>query len=333
VKQISRTSHDHLKYSKVVKKLERYLGFEIMSYLNISLIPYLRGKPNSARLKDLHYHYSDVVLPYVKSAYNFGARYVNEIAGPRHEMINSEHDSKQIMLLQKAIFDSFSNKINSLINMQRTENRRAFQIITREKQRIAQQLSSQLVWKSYNHGVKSKGAERHYDLQHVKKAGLQTMSRTIRTPDLKQAVIQKVITGRIPESQYELTNLAKTEEEAALSFVFITQHDELVCEICRGMEFQSWAAGDPDFPNIPDDTHENCRCIMLLAEDSEDSIDKAALQRAILADTVFTAGAIKEMIDIASKSDEHIDEELKHALARSAAQHKRKKKGKKKTQH
>lgn len=41
---------------------------------------------------------------------------------------------------------------------------------------------------------------------------------------------------------------------------WLTQEDNKVCPICQELEGQQWASDDPQMPQPPDDTHENCRC-------------------------------------------------------------------------
>ena len=50
-------------------------------------------------------------------------------------------------------------------------------------------------------------------------------------------------------------------------YVWVTSQDDKVCPICSGYEGQAWAFEDSmDIPDIPDDTHPNCRCTLQLSE-------------------------------------------------------------------
>lgn len=50
-------------------------------------------------------------------------------------------------------------------------------------------------------------------------------------------------------------------------YVWVTSRDDRVCPICSGYEGQAWAFEDSaDIPDIPEDSHPNCRCIIQLAE-------------------------------------------------------------------
>ena len=50
-------------------------------------------------------------------------------------------------------------------------------------------------------------------------------------------------------------------------YVWVTSRDDKVCPICSGYEGQAWAYDDSaSIPDIPDDTHPNCRCTLQLSE-------------------------------------------------------------------
>lgn len=329
---VGRTSHDKTPYSKVNQRLERQLRQEIKLYINHQLIPSLRFPKTTRHLAFVQDNYSKLILPYTKASYRLGAFYVSRIFN--HEVANSVGDDSRVTQLHKDFYFNFTRKINALINMERTENRKSFQIIAAEKERIAGELSSEIAWTSYNQGVKCKGIE--MTVQGVPRRGLVSMKREIRSPDLKTVTTQKIFVDRVQTkgetreqiAGRERTHALDTAEEAKISFVFITQHDERVCEECRSMEFQSWAAADPDIPNIPDDTHENCRCILMVAESTESDEKTEMLRRAIIADTVFTSASIKEFIALAA-GGESLEELIEHA--RAHLKEKKKKKKKKKT--
>lgn len=50
-------------------------------------------------------------------------------------------------------------------------------------------------------------------------------------------------------------------------YVWVTSQDDRVCRICAGYEGMAWAYEDAaSIPDIPDDTHLNCRCTLQLSE-------------------------------------------------------------------
>lgn len=55
--------------------------------------------------------------------------------------------------------------------------------------------------------------------------------------------------------------------ENPVVYVWVTSRDDRVCPICSGYEGRAWAYEDSaDIPEIPDDTHPNCRCMLQLSE-------------------------------------------------------------------
>jgi hypothetical protein len=276
---IGRTFHDNTPYSRSNQKLEIALRMELLGYVNQNLIPYLRRK-TSTDLTSIHYQYADLIKPYIKASYRLGESYVYNITD--HERVNSDVDEKMVTLLHKTMYDNFGRKINSLINMQRTENRRDYQIIAGEKERIVNDLSSEIIWKSYNSGIKTKGKQ--LNMKGVASRGLVYIERKIRSKDLTRIEPQKIFIARIkprevthqivegaPLSMPELERFLRSREElkSELVFVLVTQKDEKVCEFCRDLETETWTSGDPDLPDPP--IHENCRCHLMLTESEFDS--------------------------------------------------------------
>lgn len=83
---------------------------------------------------------------------------------------------------------------------------------------------------------------------------------------------QKIIfeEGRQQELLLEETLLTLTEEEGEIAaggadtFIFATENDAKVCDICASLEGMEWDVDDPSIVIPRDDTHPNCRCRLLL---------------------------------------------------------------------
>lgn len=89
---------------------------------------------------------------------------------------------------------------------------------------------------------------------------------------MKQAVVNKSQQILNPVT---ITTAAETITDAEILdtitnpvvYVWVTSRDDRVCRICSGYEGEAWAYNDAaSIPDIPDDTHPNCRCILQLAE-------------------------------------------------------------------
>lgn len=246
--------------NKLVLRLENRLRWEIQAYLNHKVIPGLRSKQSRSKES-----FDNILSHYSNAFYRLGANYTAKIAN--RELLSSEADNRIQSDLVNYFTGIFWRKIEGLSAIQRVDPKlKPSRVISMEKDKISQDLSALVAWKSFNSGIKSKGIELQDQLKSVSRNGLVGQTRRIWSKDFTSINKQKLITDRIPN----LERTSQSEEEAAMSFTFITQDDDLVCEICRGLELQTWALADPDIPTIPDDTHPNCRCFMMLAESEED---------------------------------------------------------------
>lgn len=55
--------------------------------------------------------------------------------------------------------------------------------------------------------------------------------------------------------------------DISVVYMWVTTIDERTCEYCVSLHGQTWELDDSDsIPNIPDETHPNCRCRIMLVE-------------------------------------------------------------------
>jgi Phage Mu protein F like protein len=279
MKPILRASHDNAPYTREVRQLESQLRLVLRTYFNRYVTRALRDNLNQIAIRK---GYSDSIYPFVQATYKLGAAYSSNIANK--EFTNSVKDKEMIDSIYLNHNDRFMGLLKSIRNMQRTENRRDFQIFAGEKERIASQLSAELIWTSFNKGIKSKGQE--LNVKHISRKGLQSMTREIRSEDLKKVNKQKIFVDRIQDKERtsQVTQVEKRLKKGELDpnladlfgekffvvWTLVTMKDEKVCEICKDLETQDWDLDDPNVPDIPEDTHPNCRCRMAFAEIIED---------------------------------------------------------------
>lgn len=98
------------------------------------------------------------------------------------------------------------------------------------------------------------------------------MTTATMTQDvMRQAIIAKsqqiinpvTITTAAVEADIEILDRL----ENPVVYVWVTSEDDRVCPVCSRYEGQAWAYEDSmDIPEIPDDTHPNCRCVLQLSE-------------------------------------------------------------------
>lgn len=70
-----------------------------------------------------------------------------------------------------------------------------------------------------------------------------------------------------------ITNLEPLELDDythALQVIFKTREDEKVCQICEPLNNNVYDVDDDTKPEIPDDTHPNCRCRYLVYQDGKE---------------------------------------------------------------
>jgi hypothetical protein len=222
---------------------------------------------------------------YSSAFYGLGANYSSKIAN--NELLSSEKDYENAFNLVKGYNETFWNKINGLSAIQRVEpHLKPSKVISMEKDRLSSEMSALVAWKSFNAGIKSKGRELKDVLRTADRRGLIGVRRKIWNKNLTAVNNQKIIFDRKPNSERTMAvkkaelKLKKGELDFNLAYLFgekffivwtfVTMDDERVCEECRDLETQQWDLDDPTVPNIPDDTHPNCRCRMAFAEIIED---------------------------------------------------------------
>lgn len=272
--------HDKILSSKTTLRLENRLRQEIQSYFNYTLIPSVKSRKNVNQSA-----FNNIITQYSNALYRLGASYTSKIAN--RELVSSEQDSNIKTDLVNYFTGLFWSKIAGLSAIQRVEpNLRPSQVISMEKDRLSSEMSALVAWKSFNAGIKSKGYELKNELKIADRNNWVGIYRKIWNKDFTGVNKQRIITDS--KNNAERTSAVKNTEQRLkrgeldpnladlfgekflIVWTFITMEDEKVCEICRGLETQQWQLDDPTVPDIPSDTHENCRCRLAFAEIIED---------------------------------------------------------------
>lgn len=110
----------------------------------------------------------------------------------------------------------------------------------------------------------------------IKPEFIVSMTTSTMTQDvMRQAIIAKSQQILSPATLTTAALEADNAENAAIMdtilnpvvYVWVTSQDDKVCPICAGYEGIAWAYEDAaSIPDIPDDTHLNCRCTLQLSE-------------------------------------------------------------------
>ena len=61
--------------------------------------------------------------------------------------------------------------------------------------------------------------------------------------------------------------------QSTVQVMFVTRNDEKVCEICQPYDNLVYDINDSSKPEIPDDTHPNCRCRFVVYQDGKPIIE------------------------------------------------------------
>lgn len=89
----------------------------------------------------------------------------------------------------------------------------------------------------------------------------------LTTANMTQQVLHQAIIGKSQRMLNQVTITTAAEGDNQIIYVWLTSQDDKVCPICSGYEGQTWSFDDYNsIPDIPDDTHPNCRCIIQLSE-------------------------------------------------------------------
>jgi hypothetical protein len=85
-------------------------------------------------------------------------------------------------------------------------------------------------------------------------------SAYLMNPELQAGTTYKSLKDRV------LSDPTSTDTNQIV-YMWVTTIDERTCPICIGLHGQTWDITEVDLiPNIPDDTHYNCRCRVMLVE-------------------------------------------------------------------
>lgn len=71
-----------------------------------------------------------------------------------------------------------------------------------------------------------------------------------------------------------LEPLDPIDYQSAVQVMFVTRDDEKVCQICQPYNNTVYDIDDSDKPEIPDDTHPNCRCRYVVYQDGKPIIER-----------------------------------------------------------
>ena len=71
-----------------------------------------------------------------------------------------------------------------------------------------------------------------------------------------------------------LEPISPIDYQSSVQVMFVTRQDEKVCDICEPYNNNVYDINDSSKPEIPDDTHPNCRCRFVVYQDGKPIIER-----------------------------------------------------------
>lgn len=275
--------HDKTGESKKAKQLENKLLIEynailtqIKKKVNFSVVDY-KNQLNDLKisLKPMVY---DITRTYYQLAYELGSLYVNNALGTTSYLTHS--DITHIESQSENFTERFFGRIENLLN--------------KTGQEAIQSLVDVGTFNSIlsNDNQMALFAKR---IESTRSYLFSSLAILVITDGVNSATIRKArtlkesLTSSLGLSPTLLTgagvNIIHKEEYAAMDLELVrllmiintlrlrwyTSRDDRVCARCRNLEGKSWtlslSVAIGDIPQIPDNTHLNCRCRMFIESD------------------------------------------------------------------
>lgn len=204
----------------------------------------------------------DIIRSYVQQSFELGTKYVSDIARAEPRLTESD------ILAIKQMTDSFVFRFWARVQMQIFEMKVSSSGLIEEMTLpndefnpnfIVNSLSIAITSQALNEATKTKAGE----LLLLPPPSIITTATIQQPPNMQQELTAgttyKSLQQRIIGPSIDITN--------PILYMWVTTIDERTCPICIALHGQTWdIANSDEIPNIPDDTHYNCRCRIMLVE-------------------------------------------------------------------
>jgi hypothetical protein len=234
----------------------------------------------------------DIIRSYVQQSFELGTKYVSDIARVEPRLTQSD------ILIIKQMTDSFCFKFWGRVQLQifqlKVSDSGLIEEMTLPNDQfnpnfIVNSLSIAITSQALNEATKAKAGE----LLPSSPMNPTTQSANMQPPytgqELQAGTTYKSLKARILSGYPAKTKVSITPEEITITpppidipgvvYMWVTTIDERTCPLCMSLHGQTWDINEVDLiPDIPDGTHYNCRCRVMLVE-SQFAAD-VALQQA-----------------------------------------------------
>ena len=234
----------------------------------------------------------DIIRSYVQQSFELGTKYVSDIA--RVEPRLTTRDIDLIKLITDNYVLRFWGRVQLQVFQLKISDSGLIQEMTLPNDQfnpnfIVNSLSIAITSQALNEATKAKAGE----LLPSSPMNPTTQPADMQLPytgqELQAGTTYKSLKARILSGYPAKTKVSITPEEITITpppidipgvvYMWVTTIDERTCPICISLHGQTWDISEVDsIPNIPDETHYNCRCRVMLVE-SQFAAD-VALQQA-----------------------------------------------------
>lgn len=202
----------------------------------------------------------DIIRSYVQQSFQLGTKYVSDIARVEPRLTESD------ILAIKQMTDSFCYRFWARVQMQIFEMKISSSGLIEEMTLpndefnpnfIVNSLSIAITSQALNEATKTKASE----------LLLLPPSPIITTATTQSPNMQQELTAGTTYKSLQQRILSPIDITNPVVYMWVTTIDERTCPICIALHGQTWDIDNADeIPDIPDQTHYNCRCRIMLVE-------------------------------------------------------------------
>ena len=198
----------------------------------------------------------DIIRSYVQQSFELGTKYVSDIA--RLEPRLTESDILAIKQMSDSFVFRFWGRVQMQIFQLKISDSGLIEEMTLPNDQfnpnfIVNSLSIAITSQALNEATKTKAGE-------LLMATTQPVMQQINAVELQAGTTYKSLKDRIVADPSIDTN-------PPIIYMWVTTIDERTCQLCISLHGQTWDISEVDLiPNIPDETHYNCRCRVMLVE-------------------------------------------------------------------
>jgi hypothetical protein len=234
----------------------------------------------------------DIIRSYVQQSFELGTKYVSDIARVEPRLTESD------ILTIKQMTDSFCFKFWGRVQLQifqlKVSDSGLIEEMTLPNDQfnpnfIVNSLSIAITSQALNEATKAKAGELLPSSPMNPTTQPVDMQPPFSGQELQAGTTYKSLKARILSGYPAKTKVSITPEEITITpppidipgvvYMWVTTIDERTCPLCMSLHGQTWDINEVDLiPDIPDGTHYNCRCRVMLVE-SQFAAD-VALQQA-----------------------------------------------------